>query len=165
MFMENLKKFYMEKYDMSSIDAKYNMFFDKIHHNQVVGIKLSNTIADSNFYLFDCKDKDSLNMNPIAQIKFQLLEDGTVFIRRLEFINNNYKGKGYASKLISLFEKFCIKNGYEKILGEFDPLHGESEETVKNFYLRNNYEFKNISNKLHIYKLLKQNINNENLEF
>ena len=163
--MKKIKQIYKDKFNFSDIAADYKIFFDSVDTINLAGVHLYSDLNDNNFYLFDCKDAERWDASPIAQIKFQFADNNTIFIRRLEFINNQYKGKGVASKFIKMFENFCTKNGYANIFGEFDPLHGESEEKVKNFYLRNNYEFKTISNKLHIYKLLKQDINIDENEF
>ena len=89
--------------------------------------------------MFDCDKVDDWNASPIAQIKF-LDNNDRFYLRRLEFIDNSYKGKGYASDFMKGLEKYCIKNNYKTIAGEMIPLHNESEEYVQKFYEKNGFK-------------------------
>ncbi|MBQ0017265.1 MAG: GNAT family N-acetyltransferase, partial [Clostridiales bacterium] len=97
------------------------------------------------FYIFDSKTCNELENRPIAQIKYipNLLNDKQMFIRRLEFINNDYSKKGIASLMLKCFEEFCKNNGFTSITGEFDPLHNVSPVVVEKFYRRNGYNIVN----------------------
>ena len=116
------------------------------------------------FYLFDANTIDDLYNSPIAQIKFMDDDKTDMFIRRLEFIDNNFKGKGYASALIKCFELYSQNNNYKNIVGELVPLHNEPAEKVTKYYLKNGFEIKtDQNNEPHIFKKIK-NINTKIVE-
>jgi hypothetical protein len=135
------KQKYMDRYDLTENQAKQKMmFFYDDKKELFVAMEFSNYhFQDKNFYLFKANNIDNFSNEPIAQIKFMKQKNDELFIRRLEFINNNYKGKGYASAFIKCFEHFAEKENCKTITGELVPLHNETEQKVKNFYLRNGF--------------------------
>lgn len=132
---------YKERYDLTDAQADDLIIFE--HNNKLlVGMAFCDRmLQDQNFYLFDADTITELNNMPIAQIKFLENQKPIMFIRRLEFVDNSFKGKGYATALLKSFEEYCRQNGYTCITGEFVPLHNEDERKVAKFYDKNGYHF------------------------
>lgn len=136
----------MEKLDILDCFAEDRLFF--IEHSKgkvLVGVEqFDYSNQDKYFFLYD--GADILNSEddfygPVAMIKFMPNQNNNneMFIRRLEFINDNCRGKGYASCLIKLFEAYCHKNGYKNMGGEMIPLHDVPEQVVENYYKKNGF--------------------------
>ena len=163
-FMESIDNKIIEsiksKYDLIDIELEQKLVLHKQPNGKILaGITFYNDLQDKCFYLFDIKDNgtsEEYEFIPVAQIKFLLYKNDTVFIRRLEFINQDYKGKGYASCLISFFEEYCYRHNYQLITGELIPLHNEPFENVKKFYTRNGYKISTINGQNMISKVVEQ---------
>ena len=136
----------MEKLDIMDCFAEDRLFF--MQHSKdkmLVGVEqFDYANQDKYFFLYD--SAEILNSQddfygPVAMIKFMPNQNNKdeMFIRRLEFINDNCRGKGYASCLIKLFEAYCEKNNYKNISGEMIPLHGVPEDVVENYYVKNGF--------------------------
>lgn len=163
--MENklgkIKQEYANRYSLSQDEVENYLVFAKTKEGKiVVGMPFFNQSQDNSFYLFDGEKYMDLYNEPIAQIKFFLDKDNkSAYIRRLEFVNNNYKGKGYATMLMKCFEKYCQKNNIFSLEGEFIPLHNESPEKVRNYYKRNGFSFKKVNGQEYISKTLQDEKN------
>ena len=141
-----------EKFCLSDIEVKLNLVVHKHKNGEIiVGLTLDNHQQDKCFYLFSVKPNEEHNSNenfelkPIAHIKF-IPSKNSIFIRKLEYINWTYKGKGYASQMIKCFEQYCKNNNYAEIIGELIPLYDEPLEKVENYYKRNGFEIKEDTN-------------------
>ena len=145
--IKEIKQKLMKKFDIDDCFAKDKLFFMQHSKNKMlVGVEQSDySIQDKYFFLFDSaqilNSQDDF-YGPVAMIKFMpnQKKKGEMFIRRLEFINDSCRGKGYASCLIKLFESYCQKNDYKNISGEMIPLHDVSEDVVENYYRRNGFD-------------------------
>ena len=155
--IEKIKLKYMDKYGLSEEQANDKLVFCKHNNKLLVGMAFCDkSVQDQNFYLFEADQVDCLYNTPIAQIKFLDDNKPTMFIRRLEFVNDKYKGKGYATSLIKCFEAYCKNNGLEQLTGELIPLHGEQPNKVEKFYLKNGYKISlDQNNQKHISKSIK----------
>lgn len=161
-FLEKVRKKYMEKFGFTEDMANDRIFFISHNNEKLLAlIEFYNYMSnDKNLYLFDCDKVEDWNSSPIAQIKFLDRKD-EFYLRRLEYIDNNYRGKGYATDFMKGLEKYCKRNDYKTITGELIPLHGENEEYVQKFYERNGFEITiDEQNQKHINKVIK----NENIE-
>ncbi len=132
-----------EKYGLIDLEIERNLILHKNKNGEILaGLMLNNFLQDKCFYLFKVElNKENIDeqFSLISQIKFFSNKD-SIFIRRLEFTDQNNKGKGYASQMIKYFEEYCDKNDYKSIYGELIPLHNESLEKVEKYYLRNGYK-------------------------
>ena len=159
--LDKIKQEYKNRYNLSQDEIENNLIFAKTKDEKiVVGMPFFNQSQDNSFYLFDGEKYMDLYNEPIAQIKFFLDKDNkSAYIRRLEFVNNNYKGKGYATMLMKCFEKYCQKNNIFSLEGEFIPLHNESPEKVRKYYKRNGFSFKKVNGQEYISKILQDEKN------
>lgn len=164
--IKELKQKLMEKLDIMECFAEDRMFFIKHSKNKMlVGVEMFDYSAqDKYFYLYDSQDILNTDIDnfyqPVAMIKFmpnQYSKD-EMFIRRLEFINDDYRGKGYASCLMKVFESYCEKNGYKIIGGELIPLHDIPENIVENYYVKNGFDILQSNGQKLIYKKVEKPI-------
>ena len=153
--IENIK----EKYGLIDLEIEQNLVLHKNKNGEILaGLMLNNFLQDKCFYLFKVElEKENIDeqFSLISQIKF-FSDKNSIFIRRLEFTDQNNKGKGYASQMIKFFEEYCNKNDYKSIYGELIPLHNESLEKVENYYLRNGYTISTENGQKMISKSLEQ---------
>ena len=146
--IKELKQKLMEKLDIMECFAEDRMFFIQHSKNKMlVGVEMFDYSAqDKYFYLYDSQDILNADVDdfyqPVAMIKFMPNQNSKdeMFIRRLEFINDDCRGKGYASCLMKVFESYCAKNGYKTISGELIPLHDIPENIVENYYVKNGFD-------------------------
>lgn len=155
--IKTIKQKIMDRFDLIESQASNNLVFFEHGNKILVGMFLYNyASSEQNYYLYDGDKLDEFTAGLIAQIKCLPENKPTMFIRRLEFADNSYKGKGYASALIQCFEHYCAKNGFTTITGEFIPLHNEPEQKVAAYYRKNGYDIiKDQQGQNHIYKKIK----------
>lgn len=162
-YIKQLKQRLMQKLDIKDCFAEDRLFFMQHSKDKIlVGVEQFNCASqDKYFFLFDSTEilnsKDDC-YGPVAMIKFMPNQKNKndMFIRRLEFINDSCRGKGYASCMMKLFESYCSKNKYNAISGEFLPLHNVTEEVVENYYKRNGFKITKQGEQKMIYKVVKQ---------
>lgn len=145
--VKDFKERLMYKLDIGECFAEDRMFFMQYSKDKVLaGVEFyDSSMQDKLFFLYDSqdvlsKDEDDF-IQPVAMIKYMPHENdkSDMFIRRLEFINDAYRGKGYASCFIKLFEAYCNKNKFNSLSGELIPLHNVPEEIVQGYYEKNGF--------------------------
>lgn len=158
--LNSIKQKFMDKYCLDNEQANKNLVFCEFKDKIYVGLSLCDSgLQDQNFYFYDAEKVDDFCTPPIAQIKFMTDNKPAMFIRRLEFVDFSYKGKGYASKFMQSFEAYCINNNFNHIFGELIPLHNESEQKVENYYIKNGFKIvKDENGQKIIHKDIKQSL-------
>lgn len=159
--IKQLKQKLMQKLNIEDCFAEDRLFF--IQHSKdkmLVGVEFYDACkSDKYFLLYDSQDiLSGQDFNVLANINFMPNQNkqNEMYIRRLEFLDDSNRNKGYASCMMKLFESYCSKNKYNAISGEFLPLHNATEEVVENYYKRNGFEITKQGNQKMIYKVVKQ---------
>ena len=113
-----------------------------VKHKNGENLLIHDNFDSQSLFLYHYDEKKDM-FSPIMQIKYidRKLDkkEKELYIRRLEFIDNNFKGKGYASTFMKGLTRYCIVNNIDYITGEFEPLHNEPVKKVRDFYIRNGF--------------------------
>lgn len=148
MDLAQAKQKVMDKYCLTEGQLEENALFVNVNGDYFVAIDFasSGNGFERCLYFIECSRLNDFSTIPTLQIKYQTnqlnknINKGDFFVRRLEYVDYSFKGKGYASVFMDVAKEFAKQMGCKNIVGELIPLHGESSEKVEHFYRKNNFE-------------------------